>query len=351
MTSRSNFPTGDRSSSDGEPVDPLPPDVRQILEDRSTTSIEDIREVWTLAGTLEAHIPLDADRVAEMRMSLSSTIDATLPSEEVRAASNRRSEQRQPHRATTGRRTTTDRQAAGRWMRRGLVLSVVLFTVVGLAWGMWPVSIEAPPGETRTAVLPDGTQLEVNSGSVVTYTRLSFGWRNRSVDLAGEAFFDVPTRSTPFQVQTFNANVDVVGTRFGVRSRVSDPTPTTAVVLQEGIVRLSAADSTVQLAPGTAADVIRDGPPSIPRAADVDRRLAWRTGGLAFDGTSMAVILAEAERRYGLRIDASREVLQDSLSVYVSTTPPPNVFLGDLCSLQGCVVDRTATGFRISPGR
>lgn len=339
MTDPSDSSTGDRFSDDGEPTDSLPSDVRRELNQRPSVDLESLREVWTLAGTLEARAPLDGDRVTEMRKSLSSTIDTAPPSKTTRAASDRPPERR------------SDRGNAGRWVRRSLILSVVLFGVLGLAWGMWPVSIDAPPGETRTAVLPDGTQLEINSGSTVTYTRLSFIGRSRSVDLEGEAFFDVPTRSTSFQVQTFNANVDVVGTRFGVRARASDPKPTTAVVLQEGIVRLSAADSTVQLTPGTASDVIRNRPPSTPRAADVDRRLAWRTGGLAFDGTTMAVILAETERRYGISIDVSQEVRDDSLSVYASTPPPPEVFLSDLCSLQGCVVSKTATGFRVSPRR
>lgn len=343
MTDHSDSATGDRFSSGGESTDSLPPDVRQELNRQASVDLESIREVWTLAGTLDARASLDADRVAEMRATLSSTIDATPPSKANRAAPDRH-----PRRKSE---RTSDRSAAGRWVRRGLVLLVVLLVVLGLGWGMWPVSVDAPPGETRTAVLPDGTRLELNSGSTVTYTRLSFAWRSRSVDLEGEAFFDVPARSTPFQVQTFNATVGVVGTRFGVRARGADPTPTTAVVLQEGVVRLSAADSTVQLTPGTASEVIQNAPPAPPRTADVDHRLAWRTGGLAFDGTSMAVILTEAERRYGIQIDASRDVLQDSLSVYVSTPPPPKVFLSDLCSLQGCVVDETATGFRISSRR
>src|SRR5690606_693130 len=114
-------------------------------------------------------------------------------------------------------------------------MAAAAVVVVGLGAALWlrPTVHRAPLGERLAVVLPDGSRVELNSGSRLAYRR-TFGWRARRVDLHGEAFFDVVPADVPFTVRTFNSAVTVLGTRFNVRAWPDDEQAETAVVLEEG---------------------------------------------------------------------------------------------------------------------
>jgi ferric-dicitrate binding protein FerR (iron transport regulator) len=75
----------------------------------------------------------------------------------------------------------------------------------------------------------------------------------RRVRLVGEAFFEVEEHSTPFIVQTFNAEVTVLGTTFNVKAWPTSLDPATTVTLESGRVALNVLDrpdEAVQMDPG-----------------------------------------------------------------------------------------------------
>lgn len=73
-------------------------------------------------------------------------------------------------------------------------------------------------GERKRFVLPDGTQVNLNSGSRLRF-RKNFGIQNREIWLNGEAFFDVSKdASHPFMVNTNRMTIRVLGTAFNVKS-------------------------------------------------------------------------------------------------------------------------------------
>ena len=65
--------------------------------------------------------------------------------------------------------------------------------------------------------LPDGSQVDLNADSEVTFTKSDWS-ENRSLNLSGEAYFKVKKGST-FTVATSQGNVSVLGTQFVVNSR------------------------------------------------------------------------------------------------------------------------------------
>ena len=175
------------------------------------------------------------------------------------------------------------RRRSGRlqWSLAGL--AVVVVVGVGLAQWRQPVTIHAPAGTTVTATLPDGSRTELNSGSTLAYQRRLFGW-TQTLRLDGEAFFEVVRADEPFVVETFNAAVAVLGTRFNVRAWPGDDRPETVVVLQSGAVQLAplgVRERPVHLEPGQMSRLpIGATRPSEPQHVSVDRALAWRSGGL-----------------------------------------------------------------------
>jgi transmembrane sensor len=95
---------------------------------------------------------------------------------------------------------------------------------------------------TRTRLmLPDGSQVWLNSGSKLNYSD-DFDKNLREVDLEGEAFFDVTKDAKrPFIVHVSSINIKVVGTAFDVKSYPQDETVETTLL--RGIIEVSRKDN------------------------------------------------------------------------------------------------------------
>jgi ferric-dicitrate binding protein FerR (iron transport regulator) len=77
----------------------------------------------------------------------------------------------------------------------------------------------AEMGSRKTIVLPDGTQVWLNAGSHLRYDTGMNQKDTRSVELSGEAFFDVTkNKEKPFIIQTGKIAIKVLGTAFNVRA-------------------------------------------------------------------------------------------------------------------------------------
>ena len=84
--------------------------------------------------------------------------------------------------------------------------------------------IVAKPGAKSKMILPDGTTVWLNSGSRLLYSG-NFKDSIRSVELDGEAFFDVVKDAKhPFIVHTSGIDIRVLGTAFNVKSYATDAT-------------------------------------------------------------------------------------------------------------------------------
>lgn len=71
----------------------------------------------------------------------------------------------------------------------------------------------------KQLVLPDGTQVWLNSNSELVYDTKSFGKTYREVKLIGEAFFDVTKDAEhPFIIHAATINITVKGTAFNVKA-------------------------------------------------------------------------------------------------------------------------------------
>lgn len=78
--------------------------------------------------------------------------------------------------------------------------------------------VMAPSGQKSQLLLPDGTEVWLNSGSRLSYS-YEFNTLDRVVNLEGEAFFDVKKdQQHPFVVKTGMVEVKVHGTSFNVQA-------------------------------------------------------------------------------------------------------------------------------------
>ena len=112
-------------------------------------------------------------------------------------------------------------------------------------------TIAAASGEYERVELPDGSVAHLNGPATIRFDERDFV---RSVTFNGQAFFDIVHQADPFTVQTDEAFINVLGTRFGVRSQQG----ATQVVLESGQVEVASKVQglpTVMLEPGQMTNV------------------------------------------------------------------------------------------------
>ena len=230
------------------------------------------------------------------------------------------------------------------------VAATFLAGAIGLTYWLQPISHTASPGERIALSLPDGSNVELNSGSTIEFAR-SFN-RSRIVRLEGEAFFDVETNSVPFVVSTFNGEIQVLGTRFNVRAWENSIEPSTTVALEEGNVRFTSTTSSAlryEMSPGQIRQI---GSSETPLAADdtviVQQVTAWRQGRVVLQNVSVGVAFEDIERLFGIKIQLTSEALA-SRKINLSLQKPDSAdeVIDKICSGLGVNYRPTLAGFEI----
>ena len=81
------------------------------------------------------------------------------------------------------------------------------------------VNVYVPVGKKSKLILPDGTQVDMNSGTELAYDVVAGDHREVKI-LRGEAFFDVTKDpDCPFRIMVDNMKIEVLGTTFNVNAK------------------------------------------------------------------------------------------------------------------------------------
>ena len=239
-------------------------------------------------------------------------------------------------------------------VRRKWLMAAAAAACILLVWGIshLPVSPAPQPVQplhneevlaragTRTKmVLPDGTQVWLNSNSRLKYNS-EFNANNREVALEGEAYFDVAKNTQlPFIVHASTIDIKVLGTSFAVKSYPQDKT--IEATLLQGMIEVSRKDNPstpriilkpndklvfskffathdrtgnspsgpgahISVSPDIAINSIRQ---DIPDSNKVET--AWLYNRLVFDGDSFRELADKMERWYNVRIDLRDAILNN----------------------------------------
>ena len=156
----------------------------------------------------------------------------------------------------------------------------------------------------QTNLLPDGTHIWLNAGSVLRYYGDLTG-RRRVVELDGEGFFKVRhDADRPFILQMEDMNIEVLGTEFDVINYAEFAT--TEAILCNGSIRAYGGrlPAPVTLKPGDRLVFDRKEGRASRSRVSTRNYSQWMGGSLSFDDTSLADILTNLERWYAVEIDA-----------------------------------------------
>jgi ferric-dicitrate binding protein FerR (iron transport regulator) len=172
-----------------------------------------------------------------------------------------------------------------------LIISLFYFTSDGT------VNVQTQTAEKNKVTLPDASVVTLSAVSQLTFDKSTWG-EQRVVRLQGEAFFDV-TKGSTFDVVTSSGTVRVVGTEFTVKDRKDF----FEVVCYEGIVRVEAAQQSVELTPGKMFRVTMGmHAPLIASKVTTPPLLANES---FFQSVPVEEVLEEFERQYGVQVTAN----------------------------------------------
>jgi ferric-dicitrate binding protein FerR (iron transport regulator) len=162
-------------------------------------------------------------------------------------------------------------------------------------------TITTPYGGQYQLVLADGTKVWLNAASSLRYPT-SFTGKDRSVELTGEAYFEVAkNKNQPFNVKTATQTVQVLGTHFNVNAYSDEKAVKTTLL--EGSVKVSSANGSVMISPGQQSALAKNGLFVIDKDLDTDEIVAWKNGVFQFNEADIQTIMRQIARWYNIDVE------------------------------------------------
>lgn len=161
-----------------------------------------------------------------------------------------------------------------------------------------------PDGEMREIVLPDGSEVWLNAGSLLLYSG-DFSGPDRSLFLNGEAVFRVvKDLGRPFIVKTQHMHIEALGTTFNVKSYGDSGSE--EVTLEEGLIRvdLNGKVNASELVHPNEQLVYNHRIGKLSRyPVDAELVARWKEGYIVFQDASFEDIIRTVERRFNVVVN------------------------------------------------
>lgn len=163
--------------------------------------------------------------------------------------------------------------------------------------------------EQSSLKLKDGTKITLNKNSQLTMSNL-YGKTNRTVNLIGEAYFEVAKDSSkPFNVRMHAALITVLGTHFNVKA---DPTSDDIVAtLVEGSIKFKGAEQSIVMTPNQQLTFSRSTNQVDIKSVDTEIYTAWKNGILKYKSVSFVQLVSNLREAYQVDIQIKNSKLID----------------------------------------
>lgn len=172
-------------------------------------------------------------------------------------------------------------------------------------------TIATPRGGQYQVQLSDGSKVWLNAASSLKFPADFKSLKNRTVQLSGEAYFQVAKDAQkPFIVKTTSQEVQVLGTHFNINSYTDEPVIKTT--LMEGSVKVTSTISTslksAILKPGQEAnlqqhkDVHQNDEPKLTVQQANIAAASWKDGMIKVQNAELPAILRQVSRWYNIDI-------------------------------------------------
>lgn len=161
----------------------------------------------------------------------------------------------------------------------------------------------ASPGSRVHFLLPDSTEVWLNSGSKLEYSQSLNLHDTRDVKLSGQGYFKVaPDKKHPFLVKVDGITIKALGTAFDVSSYADEDEISST--LEEGSIALIDNNNReiTRLTPGQKAVFDKTSRAMTVRTVETRLTTSWKDGKLIFKETPLADVSKQLERWFNCHI-------------------------------------------------
>jgi transmembrane sensor len=176
----------------------------------------------------------------------------------------------------------------------------LILVASGTFMRFYRMSVSVPAGMHQTALLPDGSEVELNAVSSITYH--PYWWRiKRMLSLDGEAHFEI-AHGKNLSVISEKGKTEVLGTSFNIFSRKE----VYQVTCLSGKVRVtSLTNQVVTLSPNSKAEIQDNGEIKVSHQIDPYPVISWRNNIFLFTAKPVNEVFSEIERQYNITIETN----------------------------------------------
>ena len=167
-------------------------------------------------------------------------------------------------------------------------------------------------GNRLTSVeLPDGSNVEINANSHLSYSSVDFKKDCRTIDFEGEGYFSIAkSEKLPFMIKAREMEVKVHGTTFNLQAYKDAPSATLCLVEGEVTMTSKKSGNSVDLSPNEMATLdYATGTIAVKPMEPNENSLAWKTGRLKFHNAKMSEVIRQIESNYSCQVVTNKKVL------------------------------------------
>jgi transmembrane sensor len=172
-------------------------------------------------------------------------------------------------------------------------------------------TITTPRGGQYQVTLPDETKVWLNAESSLRFPT-SFTDKERSVQLTGEAYFEVAqNKNKPFLVKAGQTETRVLGTHFNIMAYGDENAVRTTLL--EGSVQMGQGTQSSLLRPGEQGEFDTRGGEIRTRTVNTRAAIAWKDGYYYFDRTPVQSVMRQIARWYNVDIIYQGAIPRDEI--------------------------------------
>jgi len=214
------------------------------------------------------------------------------------------------------------------WFKISAAAIAILLIGTLLFFKFFTTNISCKKGEHISHILPDGSIIDLNAESSISYHPYWWGF-SREITFEGEAFFQVE-RGKKFKVFSNNGITEVLGTSFNIYTRNDEY----EVFCETGKIKVSGTKTNVDFIVSTGERVVLDNKNKLGKVENIkaENILSWKNNKFVFTAEPLYEVLEELERQYNVTIIADMKNSDDYIYTgYFSKDIPVKSSLSYIC--------------------
>ena len=188
-------------------------------------------------------------------------------------------------------------------------LSIYMASETNLFYKSNWVEVSTEAGQRSKVSLPDGSLVWLNAGTVIKYCPDK---NERKVSLTGEAYFEVNhSPDYPFVVETGDAKIKVLGTKFNVSHYPGSKITEASLLSGKIVMSLDKSDKVIDIRPGEKVSYNAETQVLNKTESIVQNDILWKQGVLVFKNESFNDLILKLERYYAVNFVYNRSTFEN----------------------------------------